>query len=165
MPPRVHIAKLEVTDDDDCAQDRTSAWLALELEFINSVHGEVLFRDNVPCRRRMTRAAEVRHVYVEGGFGQVGGDDTAWDSPLVDGPMALDENGVAGAEAKVEEREIHPAQYAYEAPRVLALLPPGMARWAFEHFKAVEFDSMFRLRDGAPWQTYVEELRAGMESK
>ncbi len=163
MPPRKHIANLEVTDDDDAAQDRAAVWLALELEFVNSKHGEDLFNLNVPCRRRMIRSAETRHVYVDGG--QVGGDDTSWDSPLVDGPMALDENAIAGAEAQVIEREISPAQYAYEAPRVLAQLPPRLARWAYETYRAVEFDSMYRLRDNAPWIMYVEELRAGTEAQ
>jgi len=163
MPQRNHIQRIEVTDDDDYAPDRAAAWLALELEYVNAAHGLQLFALNVPCRRRLVRPAQTRHVYVEG-YGQVGGDDTSWDSPLVDGPVALDENAVDGAEAKVEEREISPAQYGYEAPRVLALLPPKAARWAFETFKAVEFDSMFRLRDGAPWSTYVDELREGMES-
>jgi hypothetical protein len=156
--------KLEIVDDDRNAVDSVAAWLALELEEVFPQHGKKLFDLSVPCRRKMVRPAEKRHVFVDGG-GQVGGDDTSWDSPLTDGPIALDENAISGAEAQVVEREIRAAEYSYQCPRVLANLPPHKARWAYETFRAVELDAMYRLRDGARWETYVDELREGMEQR
>lgn len=135
----------KVVDDD-------AAWLALELEEVGSYYGPQLVSLGVPCRRHKTREAVTRQVFVE--------NDTAWDSPLADSPIAGDEPNFG----EVEDREIEHAQYGYAAPRVLAALPSDLARWAYDTFKAAEFDSMYRLRDDAtPWSIYVEELRDGME--
>lgn len=152
-----------VADDPRRAKDSVAAWLALDREVVNGQQGASLFGLGVPCQRRKIRDAQKRFVYVDGGRDQVGGAEVAWGSPLIDGDIGVDENYVAAHEAKIEEREISPAVYEYEAPIVLAWLPPGVARWAYETFKAAELDSMYRLRDNTNWTAYVEELRNGME--
>lgn len=152
-----------VADDRRRAKDSVAAWLALDRETVNGDHGASLFALGVPCQRRKIWDAQRKFVYVDGGRDQVGGAEVTWGSPLIDGDIGVDENYVAAHEAKVEEREISPAVYEYEVPAVLAWLGPGMARWAYETFKAAELDSMYRLREDTNWTEYVEELRNGME--
>jgi hypothetical protein len=149
---------VEVVDDDRNAADSVAAWLALELELAHEYQGVRLFRLGVPCRRRMTRAAETRPVFVDAEEDDEGA--ASWTNNNSD--MAAETVTIAD---RVEEREISPARYSYECPIVLLHLAPEQARWAYETFKAVEFDSMYRLRDNANWETYVEELRDGMEKR
>ena len=147
-PPR------EIVEDDSRAKDSVAAWLALQQGAVDNSLGSVLFSLGVPCCRRKIRDAIVKDVYIDAD------DSTAvWESPLVDGPAAGYED-----DAKVERREVSPAVFSYEAPRVFAELGAGLSRWAYETFTAAEFDSMYRLRDSTtPWWTYVQELREGME--
>ncbi len=150
----MRVPPVEIVDDDISAPDRVLIWLGLGLGDVYYNHGEQLFRLGVPCRRRMIRAPITKSVFVDDEDGD--GEEAVWGGDTAD--IAT---GVAGD--RVEEREVAPAQYAYECPRVFIPLTAEQARWAYETFKAAEFDSMYRLRDNLPWQTYVEELRDGME--
>lgn len=148
-------ATYEIVNGELRAEDSVEAWLALGCEFVPASQGRELFDLGVPCRRTMTRPAEKRRVFVD-----ADPSEAVWGSD----PGGVDED--PGANAETEEREVAPAQYSYEAPAVLALLPPEMARWAYGRFTAAEFDAMYRLRDDTTsWVLYVEELRAGMDKR
>lgn len=130
------------------------AWRVLDQENISAAHGEQFIHYGLPCYRQKVQDAQVRPVYIDAA------SDAVWDSPLVDHDIAFGDDG-----AQTEECEVVPAVYSYSAPCVLASLRSELAVWAYNTFKAAELDTMYRLRDNAqPWSTYVEELRAGMES-
>lgn len=127
-----------------------AAWLTLERTRVFGANGDDFFHLGLPCNRVLTRAAVTKQVFVDSDK-----TEAVWGETAAETPDACD--------TETEEREISPAQYAYEVPVALAHLSPWLSRWAYETFKAAEFDSMYRLRDGADWRTYVEELRAGMK--
>lgn len=148
--------KVETVGDDLGAQDSVAAWLALDLVQIHSFVGEQFRRLGIPCIRKLVRAAETRPIFVDHEEEEEN-NDASWTNNNSD--MAAET--ITSAD-RVEERVVSPAQYVYECPQVLAVLSVDYARWAYETFKAVEFDSMYRLRDNADWGEYVQELRAGM---